>query len=40
MDLDTLKLLKQVLSFRRELKTTKLSNSKPCNNVLSCLAMF
>ena len=32
--------LKQVLSFRKESKTTKLSKSKPCSYVLSCLAMF
>ena len=37
---NTLKPLKQLLSLRKELKTTKLSKPKPCNNVLSCLAMF
>ena len=35
---NTLKPLKQVLSSRKESKTTKLSKSKPCN-VLSCLRM-
>ena len=37
---NTLKLLKQAFSFRKEPKTTTLTKSKPCSHVLSCSAMF
>ena len=35
-----LKPLKQVFSFRKELKTTTLTNSKPYSHVSDCSAMF
>ena len=37
---NTLEPLKQVFSFRKVLKTTTLTKSKPCSHVLSCLAGF
>ena len=37
---NTLKPLKQVFSFRKESKTTTLTESKPCSHVLSNSAMF
>ena len=37
---NTLEPLKQAFSFRKVLKTTTLTKSKPCSHVLSCLACF
>ena len=37
---NTLKPLKQVVSFRKESRTTTLTKSMPCSHVLNCIAMF